>query len=78
MTECKRCGSENLEESIQEIYLEDWMHQVEIAGTKCLDCGCFHYELDNNLIYEFYSRVEEKDMGETVGKYVIDYDKAKV
>lgn len=73
---CKRCGSSQLTKHTREVFDESWKNMIMVTGLLCKSCGCFHYELDNTDIYEYYCEERVDNMEETVGKYVTDYDVA--
>lgn len=59
---CKRCNSTNTHTTKQEVNKDVFdnteVDLIAVEGDLCLDCGCFHYELEGYIIYEYLARKE--------------------
>lgn len=72
ISNCKKCGSNILAETILTVTGIDWEGEHEIEGQLCANCECFHYELDGFEIFE-YRIAETKSTFDTATYTDSDY-----
>jgi len=72
---CKRCGETDLIQISKETPTLNYKGYMEIEGIQCNRCGCFHFDIENFSVHEFYAKEQVYDTGKVVGKYMTDYDR---